>query len=493
MLDLLATRAARLLIERRHRANEARRIALHAGGALPLSHWGASTAAAGVLTLGGCDVAALAERFGTPLLVVDRNRLEADYTRFDAAFSALYPRIEVAYSYKTNPLPGAIAVLHGLGAAAEVISHFELWLALELGIAPAQIIFNGPGKGREAIELAVSRGVGLINIDGFDEIDLVAAAARRARRRQPVGVRIVTSVGWSAQFGLALASGDALAAFRRLRDVPELEPCALHVHLGTGIREVPTYLAAVREATSFARTLRTALGIEISCFDLGGGFGVPTVREFDGWDARLMRHGFPPAPLDPREIPPLSRYAHGIVEIVRDFQPVGARTVPTIVLEPGRALTSSAQSLILRVLAVKRGARGVPAVILDGGKNLAVPTGYEWHELLPVNGCHRVRDQRYDFFGPLCHPGDRLFVGKDFPCIEAGDLVAIMDAGAYFVPNQTNFSHPRPAAVLVHDGHFVSLRARETFDDIVARDRVFSGARVRKPQMPARAVAMARL
>jgi len=469
----LRERAKRLLIERRHRANEERRAALGWRDGLPPARWGAAVAPNGDLVIGGCTVADLAERFGTPLIVVDRDRLEADYQRFDAAFASLYPHVEIAYSYKTNPLPGALAVLHELGAAAEVISHFELWLALQLGVPPARIVLNGPGKSREAIELAVARGVKLINLDSVDEIDLVAAAARRAGRRQAVGVRVVTSVGWSAQFGLPIRGGAAFVAFRRLRFMAELEPIGLHIHLGTGLHDVPTYLQAVREALAFADALRTQLGIDIRCFDLGGGFGVPTVREFDRWDERLMRRQRPPAPVDPDCRPEPSVYARAIVELVRRFYPGNGSTLPELILEPGRALSSSAQSLVLRVLAIKHTTTGSPAVILDGGKNLAVPLGYEWHELLPVRGCSRARERRYDFFGPLCHPGERLFVAKDFPPLAVGDPVAVMDAGAYFVPNQTNFSQPRPAAVLAHGGRATLLRTRETFDDIVQRDRIF--------------------
>lgn len=474
MLESLRERAKRLLIERRHRANEACRAALGQHDGLPPARWGAAVSESGDLVLGGCRVADLVERFGTPLIVVDRDRLEADYERFDAAFASLYPRVEIAYSYKTNPLPGAIAVLHELGAGAEVISHFELWLALQLGVPPGRIVLNGPGKGPDAIELAVARGVKLINVDNLDEIDLVAAAARRAGRRPAVGVRVVTSVGWSGQFGLSIRDGAAFDAFRRLRFTAELEPVGLHIHLGTGLHDVRTYLQAVRETLAFAGALRTQLGIDIRCFDLGGGFGVPTVREFDVWDERLMRHQRPPAPVEPDCTPEPSVYARAIVDLVRRFYPGNGGALPTLILEPGRALSSNSQSLVLRVLAIKRTVAGPLAAILDGGKNVAVPLGYEWHELLPVRGCHRARTHCYDFFGPLCHPGERLVVGKRFPPLVAGDLVAVMDAGAYFVPNQTNFSQPRPAAVLVHGGRATLLRARETFEDIVQRDRIFA-------------------
>ena len=203
------------------------------------------------------------------------------------------------FSYKTNPLPGAIRALHRFGASAEVISHFELWLALQLGVPPGRIILNGPAKTLPALDLAVRHGVKLINIDGFAEIEQIDRRAGQHGRKQPVGVRIVTSVGWASQFGFRLAG--------RCRDggVPEessraahLDPCALHIHLGTGIRDTQIYFQAIREALQLAARLRAELGVAIRHLDLGGGFGVPTVRPLSPLDAKFLANGFrgQPAP-----------------------------------------------------------------------------------------------------------------------------------------------------------------------------------------------------
>ena len=113
---------------------------------------------AGNLSVDGVDLAELADEYGTPLHVVSHSRLLADYTRFEKSFTSLYPKTAIGYSYKTNPLPGVIKALHDAGALAEVISHFELWLAIELGVPAERIVFNGPGKTRDAIELAVHHG-----------------------------------------------------------------------------------------------------------------------------------------------------------------------------------------------------------------------------------------------------------------------------------------------------------------------------------------------
>ena len=432
--------------------------------------WGATIGDSGNLVIGGVDVADLARDYGTPLHVVNHSRLIADYERFESSFKSLYPNIAIGYSYKTNPLPGVISALHAAGALAEVISHFELWLAIELGVPAERIIFNGPGKTRDAIEFAAHHGIGMINVDGISEVDEIARAARSAERKQNVGVRIITSVGWSSQFGLSISSGNAMEAFRRIRQHNHLLPTGLHLHLGTGIRDVAIYLRAVREMLEFARAVRSELGIHITQLDLGGGFGVPTVRPFTEWDTRLILNGRPPAPVDVAAAARPDDYARGIIELMQKYYPTNADRSPTVILEPGRAITSSSQCLVLRVLAIKEDRSGVRNVILDGGKNIAMPPGYEWHELLAVTGAADARDSCYNFYGPLCHPGDLHFRSKTFRTLEAGDLVAIMDAGAYFIPNQMNFSNPRPAVVMVRDGQTVLLRQRESFQDIVRLD-----------------------
>ena len=459
----------KVLIAAVHVRNERERRRLGQENGIAPAAWDATVGEAGNLLIGGVDVAALADEYGTPLHVVNHSRLLADYERFESSFKSLYPSIAIGYSYKTNPLPGVIRALHGAGALAEVISHFELWLALELGVPAERIIFNGPGKTRDAIELAVRHGIGMLNVDGIGEVDEIARAARTTERNQHVGVRIITSVGWSSQFGLGISSGDAMEAFRRIRRHKHLLPTGLHLHLGTGIRDVAIYLQAVRETLEFARAVRSEMGIHITQLDLGGGFGVPTVRPFTEWDTRLILNGRPPGPVDVAAAARPADYARAIIDLVRSYYP-GADNSPTVIFEPGRALTSSSQCLVLRVLAIKEDRSGVRNVILDGGKNIAMPTGYEWHELLAVTGAADVRDSCYNFYGPLCHPGDLHFRSKTFRTLNAGDLVAIMDAGAYFIPNQMNFSNPRPAVVMVRDGQTLLLRQRESFQDIVRLD-----------------------
>lgn len=438
----------------------------------PISAWDLATTPEGDLTWEGCSLPALARQFGTPLYVVSRARLERNYRTFLSAFTSAYPKVEIGYSYKTNPLPGVIKALHDFGASAEVISHFELWLALELGLAGESIIFNGPAKTDAALELAVQRGVRLINVDNVDEIPIIDRLASQCGRHQRVGVRVVTSVGWSSQFGLKLSNGAALEAFRRIKASAHLDPCSLHAHLGTGIRDAEVYFQAVGEMLAFARELRDQLGIHIRYLDLGGGFGVPTVRPLTELDSKLLANGFPVNPPRETQAPTPADYAAGILAQLSRFYDLSSPDAPQLIFEPGRAITSSAQCLLVRALALKPGDAFSEYAIVDGGKNITMPLGYEYHEAFVANRMHEAAAERYSVFGPLCHPGDILFKHRDLPRLHVGDVLAVMDAGAYFVPNQMNFSNPRPAAVMVSKGGATVIRQRESFEDIVHLDAI---------------------
>lgn len=441
-------------------------------GAMAPALWDLAVDAQGSLTWEGCRLGDLARRYGTPLHVVSHAQLEKAWRCFHGAFASQYPRVSVAYSYKTNPLPAVLRALHDLGADAEVISHYELWLALQLGVPPERIIFNGPAKTPEALDLAVERGIKLINVDGEGEIPLIEASARRHRRRQQVGVRIVTSVGWSGQFGFRLADGSALAAFRTMLSCEHLDPCAIHLHLGTGVSDPELYFQASREAFVFASRLRREAGIEVRYFDLGGGFGVPTVRALSSMEQRYLDQGLPVRTPQAGDVPAAELYAKGIIALAREYLEGEGTAPPEIILEPGRALTSSAQCLLLSILSTKVGQDGIRFAIADGGRNLTVPLAYEYHALFAADRMHEAARSRHTICGPLCHPSDIVVAQRDLPELAAGDVVATMDSGAYFIPNQTNFSNPRPGAVMIEAGVPRLIRRREQFPDLMRLDEL---------------------
>lgn len=453
-----------------HRGDTRRRNRLPFDGRLSPDHWGHTVDADGILCIQGIPVTELAEAYGTPLHIVDCQQLEANYANFYNAFAEHYADVTIGLSYKTNPVPGVLSRLSEAGAWSEVISHFELWLALRLDVPPEKIIFNGPGKTQDGLRLAVEKSIYMINIDGFDELEQLEEIARSLGQRQRVGIRIVTSTGWGGQFGFRLSNGSAYAALEKLASSEYLVPCGIHMHLGTGIRSVDGYLTAIEEMLDFAADAQRRLGITVDVLDIGGGFGVATVREYDVTDDRLLLSGFPARLHDVGSYPGIEVYGRSAMSLVtRKLKDWG--TSPKIVLEPGRAVTSSAQCLLVSVLAVKAREHNSLGYITDAGKNLTMPLGYEFHEILPANKMTaNPSDERANLYGPLCHPGDVLARYRRLPELGTGDLLSVMDSGSYFIPNQMNFSTPRAAVAWVDNGRHGLMRKREQFDDIIRSD-----------------------
>lgn len=439
---------------------------------LSYSYWDMAINGRNHLVVGGCDCIELADIYGTPLHLVNLEQLKKNYDGFLYCFKQIYPNTEVFYSYKTNPVPKILKILHKFGAGAEVISHFELWLALKLGVPSEKIIYNGPCKTEESLNVAIANRIKLINIDGMGEIEIIDRLAKRYGHKQQVGVRVITSVGWGSQFGLSIKTGAAFRSFEHLAKLQNVIPCGLHIHLGTGIKNIRTYLQAIKEVLDLSVLLKSKLRIPIKYFDFGGGFPVPTVKKYSDLDRRLLLNNLPAKPPSASNSLSMSEFGAEIIKLFKKYYPSEVSDLPTIIFEPGRAITSASQTLLLKVVAIKPGENGLKNVIVDGGKNIAIPTSWEYHEVFAASKMNAPLNGYYRIFGPLCHPDDILFPAKSLPKLEPGDILAVMDAGAYFIPNQRNFSFPRPAVVLVEDGHHELIRERESFENIVALDRL---------------------
>lgn len=440
----------------------------------PLSAWGLA-AKDGRLCAEGVDLHALVERVGSPLHVVLGRKLDENVDRFLQKPPSARSSCEVFYSYKTNPIPGVLRRLHARGVGAEVISPYELWLALRLGVPPSKIVFNGPAKSDASIELAVARGVGLLNVNHAEEVARVAAAARRLGARPRVGIRVGTRLGWSGQFG-AGRGAQALAAFRAALAAPELDVVGVHAHLGLSIDDEGVLHAFLDEVTGFLDQLADETGFFPSILDVGGSLAAPRVAPLST-TAQILNRAFHAdlIPPDPSRRLDARTYAAIVARRVEQHALARGRPTPRVFLEPGRALTSDAQVLLARVVTTKDEDDATWA-ILDAGVNVAECVKHEYHQLFAANRMGERADRAHRLAGPICTPGDVLYASWRLPHLRAGDTIAICDAGAYFVPFATSFSFPKPAVVMVDGGRATTLRRAETFADLIALDVDAEGA-----------------
>ena len=438
---------------------------------LPPELWGLSRNAAGSLTLDGVELDTLLERFGSPLHVVNAKRLDENVAEFLAVPVGSERAAEAFYSYKTNPVPAVLQRMHERGVGAEVISEYELWLALNLGVPPSRIVFNGPGKSVRSLELAVEREIGLINLNSREEAAVVADVARRLGKRPRVGLRIVVPGGWAGQFGEAVSTGAAQWALMDALSYPALEVVALHAHQGGEFSTRQQVESFVSGVLAFADDMRSATGHNFEILDFGGSLGCPTSHRLSARDLRLNR-AFQTdlVPRNPRDVLSIGEYVRSVVSLVERHYALGNRPVPRVFLEPGRAMTSNAQMLLCRVTGL-RDFTGTPAhAILDAGINVAEPMRGEYHQILPLRARAQKVTKTYRLVGPICTPMDVLCSAWRLPELGIGDALAIMDAGAYFVPFATSFSFPQPGIAMIDGEEVVSIRRAERFEDLISRD-----------------------
>ncbi|MCY1015553.1 pyridoxal-dependent decarboxylase [Pyxidicoccus sp. MSG2] len=438
--------------------------------AIPASHWGLEHRPGQGLCLEGVPLKELTARWGSPLHVVHLAALGRNVERFLAVPPGRAGGAEVYYSYKTNPIPGVLSFMHERGVGAEVISAYELWLALKLGVAPERIVYNGPAKSEASVREAISRGIQLLAANHAEELAVFSRVAAEVGRRPRVAVRVSTDSGWSAQFGTPIAGGAALRACQQARDSKHLDLVGLHAHRGATIRTEGELTGFVESVLAFTDTLHQELGQDLEVLDLGGSLCTPTTEHIAERDWRLNLTFFRdvPAP-DPAASLSIERYVALVVEMVESHYARRGRQRPRIFLEPGRAMTGDTQLLLANVHALKQGEDRTWAV-MDAGVNHAECVRNEYHQLFHVERPDAEASRVYTVVGPICTPGDTLYYAKRLPELSVGDTLAIMDAGAYFVPFATSFSFPQPAIIALDGGRERLLRRAETFDDLVTFD-----------------------
>jgi diaminopimelate decarboxylase len=412
------------------------------------------------------DFAAIGERWGTPLYILDVDRLRAN---LDGLAHAVAPD-HVLYSLKTNYLPAVTSTVREKGFGVDVVSGYELRAALRAGFPADRIVFNGPVKTADELRAAVDAGV-FVNIDGESEIGVLAAVAAEHGQQIPVGLRVfppqdvyagsppLPNRATPSKFGWPIGGGDADRLVEAVGIHPELRLSGIHCHLGSQITSVPALLEAQQEVIAWVARLSDSVPIDV--LNLGGGFGVPGIYRVKGAVAGLSQVRAAEEEHSEQEHFDPAALAAGVRALLTEHSLGGLR----VCWEPGRAAVSDTMALLTRVVAVKRTAEGA-WVLLDGGLNLLPTAG--------VAERHRYQALRQDapqesFFlgGPLCYEGDVFSLDARLPAdIKEGDFVVVHDAGAYSVTRATSFNRPRAAAVEVSAGQARLCWRAENDEDI---------------------------
>ncbi len=402
----------------------------------------------GELTVGGIRVSRLAKEFGTPLYAYDAGLLRA---RLELLRSHV-PGADVYYSVKANPNPAVISVFAKAGAGLEVASAAEYLRARAAGGKPGRILFAGPGKGEEELRLVVERGIGEIHVESREEIAFLAGL-RGPRGPVPVSVRVNPKADVS---GGAMRMGGQPAAFGFdeeilddvVRDIckrPGLSFEGIHIFAGTQILDAKVLLAQWGRAIDVARRAAAVAGRPVKTIDLGGGLGIPYFPNDAELDLAAVKAG---------------------------AERLFAGATAHVILEPGRFLAGPAGIYLARAVTVKE-SRGRTFVVLDGGMNHHLAASGNLGQVIkrdyPVVHASREYGPALDatVCGPLCTPLDTIAREASLTApVRAGDLVAVLQSGAYgLTASPVGFlSHPMPAEVLVDGGKATLIRPRGTFE-----------------------------
>jgi len=447
--------------------------------------WGLRADGGGALMIGNFRAVDLARRHGTPLHVIHETRLEQTAFHFRRAFAAAYPgRTSVHYAFKCNSVPAVIQAVRRAGLEAEVMSEFELELALALGYEGRDIVVNGPGKSASFLKKCLESGARLINVDSMSELELlhktteeVGQDARILLRINPDyvprGMNSGTATGSrkGCAFGLDLKGGEAERALAALKNMKRIRFYGYHFHIGTGIREPKEYSRVLeRLAPLIGRTRRA--GLEIKVMDIGGGFASMTTREMTTGEFLVYQGlGRLPSGLPAGPGATFEDFGREIAGALTKLFPEGEP--PELVTEPGRCIAGPNQVLLLTVRHVKARPGVRTWIITDGGLGtVTLPTFYEYHEVFLADDVTRPRTRKVTIVGPVCFASDIVYRNKPMPPVRPGEVIAIMDSGAYFTAQESTFGFPRPAVVAVNGARDRLVRRRETFEDMVSRDHL---------------------
>jgi diaminopimelate decarboxylase len=409
----------------------------------------------GVLHAEGVDLTALADAVGTPFYCYSSATIERHYKVFAGAFADSDALI--CYALKANSNQAVIATLARLGAGADVVSGGELLRARAAGVPPEKIMFSGVGKTAEELALAIDQNILCVNVESEPELELLSSIAAAKGRRVDISIRVNPDVdpkthakiatGKSEnKFGIPISRArDVYAQAAKLKGVRVV---GVDMHIGSQIIDLGPFGDAFALLADFVNELR-ADGHAISHIDLGGGLGIP------------YREDNEPPP-DP------DAYAAIVKNATKGL---GCK----LIFEPGRLIVGNAGILVTRVLYVKHG-EGKTFVIVDAGMNdLIRPTLYEaYHEVRPVRqappGAPRITA---DVVGPVCESGDFIALDRSMVEPRAGDLLAVMTAGAYGATQSGTYnSRPLIPEVLVHKDEWSLVRPRVTAQELIALDRL---------------------
>lgn len=425
-----------------------------------MNKFGMRTEFAPVTQIDGVPVKKMIADHGSPCFVISERTIRETYRKAVRAFTTRYPKVQFAWSYKTNYLDAVCHIFHSEGAWAEVVSAFEYKKALQNGVPGDKILFNGPDKTVEDLLMAVENE-SLIHIDHFDELYALVDVLQQKQLKAKVAIRVNMDTGvypiWD-RFGFNYEDGTAWNAINKIMMQPLMELHGLHCHIGTYMLSTQAYAIAAHKLCDLAYHTQQRFQHKVKYLDLGGGFASGNTLKgsyLQGSDI----------------IPSMDDYAEAITTAIINFG-FKPEDLPALYLESGRALIDDAGWLLGSVVAIKRLSDGRRATIMDFGVNILFTAFWYNHKISPAQDFSTQQEDMV-LYGPLCMNIDVVRENINLPLLNRGDHVVVHKVGAYNMTQWMQFIQMRPRVVLIDmKGEVHLIRERETIETLLLNERV---------------------
>jgi len=402
----------------------------------------------------GISVEQIMDEYGSPVFVLSEKTIRDTFAEARQAFETRYPKVQFAWSYKTNYLDAVCSIFHDEGAWAEVVSAFEFEKALSLGVNGSNILFNGPEKSEDDLKLAINHNA-CIHIDHFDELYLLIKVTRELNKKVRVAIRVNLDAGiypiWD-RFGFNYENGEAWNAINRIMLAENLDLIGLHTHIGTYIMSANAYAVAASKLANLYMATHRKFDHWLKYIDLGGGFA----------SKNTLKGAYMPGS---ETCPSFDEYAEAISNALISSE-IPHENLPVLFLETGRALIDDAGYLLTTVLANKRSTHGRRTMVIDAGVNLLFTTF--WYNL----GVYPTRQlsshvEESTIYGPLCMNIDVIREAINFPQVKTGEKLVIERVGAYNMTQWMQFITYRPNVVLIDlEGKINLIRKKEELSSL---------------------------